>query len=75
MTSIKTTEKRNTTEMNCEKGIFMKFSSSECATWLAVGLTESAVIIAGTLISIILFERGQLSSQKELILGYELDSR
>ena len=50
--------KSNTTtdsENNQEKAMFMNVSSPECVTWLTLGVTESAVVIAGNLITIVVF--------------------
>ena len=65
-------ERNTTTENNQEKAIFMNFSSSECLTWLSLGMTESAVVIAGNLISIILFMKNNHLRKRGLYLVINL---
>ncbi|CAH3192465.1 unnamed protein product [Porites evermanni] len=50
----------------------MIFSSSECVTWLSLGMIESAVIIAGNLISIILFMKNNCLRKRGLFLVINL---
>ena len=50
----------------------MNFSSSECLTWLSLGMTESAVVIAGNLISIILFMKNNHLRKRGLYLVINL---
>ena len=50
----------------------MFFSSSECVTWLSLGMIESAVIIAGNLISIILFMKNNCLRKRGLFLVINL---
>ena len=65
--------KRNTTtENNQEKAMFMNFSLSECVTWRSLGVTESAVVIAGNLISIILFMKNNCLRKRGLFLVINL---
>ena len=52
--------------------MFMIFSSSECVTWLSLGMIESAVIIAGNLISIILFMKNNCLRKRGLFLVINL---
>ena len=52
--------------------MFMFFSSSECVTWLSLGMIESAVIIAGNLISIILFMKNNCLRKRGLFLVINL---
>ena len=52
--------------------MFMIFSSSECVTWLSLGMIESAVIIAGNLISIILFMTNNCLRKRGLFLVINL---
>ena len=47
-------------------------SSSECVTWLSLGMIESAVIIAGNLISIILFMKNNCLRKRGLFLVINL---
>ena len=64
--------RNTTTENNQEKAMFMIFSSSECVTWLSLGMIESAVIIAGNLISIILFMKNNCLRKRGLFLVINL---
>ena len=52
--------------------MFIIFSSSECVTWLSLGMIESAVIIAGNLISIILFMKNNCLRKRGLFLVINL---
>ena len=52
--------------------MFMIFSSSECVTWLSLGMIESAVIIAGNLFSIILFMKNNCPRKRGLFLVINL---
>ena len=47
-------------------------SSSECVTWLSLGMIESAVITAGNLISIILFMKNNCLRKRGLFLVINL---
>ena len=47
-------------------------SSSECVTWLSLGMIESAAIIAGNLISIILFMKNNCLRKRGLFLVINL---
>ena len=47
-------------------------SSSECVTWLSLGMIESVVIIAGNLISIILFMKNNCLRKRGLFLVINL---
>ena len=46
--------------------MFMFFSSTECVTWLTLGVTESAVVIALNLISIIIFMKNNCLRKRGL---------
>ena len=52
--------------------MFMFLSSTECVTWLTLGLTESAVVIAGNLISIIIFMKNNCLRKRGLYLVINL---
>ena len=55
-----------------EKALFMNFSSPECVTWLTLGVTESAVVMAGNLITIIVFMKNNYLRKRSLYLVINL---
>ena len=52
--------------------MFMNISSTECVTWLTLGVTESAVVIAWNLISIIIFMKNNCLRKRSLYLVINL---
>ena len=50
----------------------MNFSSPECVTWLTLGVTESAFVMAGNLITIILFMKNNYLRKRSLYLVINL---
>ena len=50
----------------------MNFSSPECVTWLTLGVTESAVVMAGNLITIIVFMKNNYLRKRSLYLVINL---
>ena len=52
--------------------MFMNFSSPECVTWLTLGVTESAVVVAGNLITIIVFMKNNHLRKRSLYLVINL---
>ena len=50
----------------------MNFSSPECVTWLTLGVTESAVVLAGNLITIIVFMKNNYLRKRRLYLVMNL---
>ena len=52
--------------------MFMNVSSPECVTWLTLGVTESAVVIAGNLITIVVFMGNNYLRKRSLYLVINL---
>ena len=50
----------------------MNFSSPECVTWLTLGVTESAVVMAGNLTTIIVFMKNNYLRKRSLYLVINL---
>jgi len=59
-------------ENNQETAMFMNFSSPECVTWLTLGMSESGLVIAGNLISIIVFMKNNSLRKRSLYLVMNL---
>ena len=55
-----------------EKAMVMNFSSPECVTWLTLGVTESAVVMAGNLTTIIVFMKNNYLRKRSLYLVINL---
>ena len=50
----------------------MNFSSPECVTWLTLGVTESAVVMAGNIITMIVFMKNNYLRKRSLYLVINL---